>query len=397
MPKINIYTTPQHDNFVWDLHRELVNLIEVDTLDELWQLDNCTIIINAQQQIICGPYARLQAVNRPALANIHQFLNKNSNNKIIMLDIFEAGQAHYDFIKLYNLINYVTEKRILFVAAGESAPDIEVSAQDICIGLTANRDNVNCSLQNFENIYAKKSKPYTFILLNGKARHHRIALLQRLGQNDVLDNALWSLHDIDFNASTITNEYHVDFTTNYIRLNKLPDGYDNIQIVTPNTKGDLYSIETVFAPKELMQYNLVNTEKQYIDSYFSVIAEQWHQFDYPFVTEKTLRPIVMGHPFVVVSSPNFYKKLKSMGFKTFSSLIDESFDSIMNHSDRLKRAAESITALARLDKANLDSFLAASKEICEYNRNNLLALHGTQYINNYNNMHNFIIRNLIDA
>jgi len=397
MQKINIYTIPQHDNFVWNLHQDLINLIEVETIKELWRLDNCTIIISVPQDILCGSYARFREINSEVKENITYFLDKNKNNKIILLDIFEAGHGVYDFLNIYGLMRYALEKKLLFINSGENAPGIEVAVQDICIGFIANRDNVNCSLQNFKNIYAKKNKPYTFILLNGHARPHRVALLQLLGKNKVLDDALWSLHDLDYDQNKIIDRYKVDFSTNYVRLNKLPNGYDNIPSVTSNIKGDLYSIEKVFGPVELMQFNMVNTEKQYIDSYFSVVAEQWHYWDYPFPSEKILRPILMGHPFIAVSSPNFYKKLKNMGFKTFDSLIDESFDPLMDHAERLKRSAESITALARLSKSNLDSFLSASKEICEHNRENLLALYGTRYIDNYNNMHNFILRNFINV
>ena len=397
MPKINIYTVHHHDNFVWENHRDLVNLVEVGTIDELYQLDNCTIIVSAYQEIVCGTYARLREINLKTQTNIRNFLNKNANNKVIILDVFEAGKGNYDFLNVYGFMSYALEKRLMFINAGENAPGIEVAVHDMYVGMVANKDNVNCSLQNFENIYSKKNKPYTFILINGAARPHRIALLQQLGASGVLDNALWSLHDLDYNLNKVSTNYKVDFSTNHVRLNKLPSGYDNTPTITPNVKGDLYSIETVFGFPELSQFSIVNTENQYIDSYFSVIAEQWHDWDYPFPSEKIWRPILMGHPFVAISSPNFYKKLKSMGFKTFESLIDESFDSIMDHAERLKKSAEVITALAKLDKINLDSFLAASKEICEHNRENILALHGTRYISNYNNMHNFIVRNFIDA
>ena len=45
-----------------------------------------------------------------------------------------------------------------------------------------------------------------------------------------------------------------------------------------------------------------------------------------FITEKTIKPIRAGIPFVIVGCRHYLKKLKQLGFKTFSPYIDESYD-----------------------------------------------------------------------
>ena len=45
------------------------------------------------------------------------------------------------------------------------------------------------------------------------------------------------------------------------------------------------------------------------------------------ITEKTVKPISMLHPFMVLTSYNYLKRLHNLGFKTFGEFFDESYDS----------------------------------------------------------------------
>ena len=399
MQKINIHTTHLADNFVWDLHKDLVNLIEVESTDDLFKLDGCNIILHTNKHIMCGEYERLRKINQPIRLKILAFLNKNEKNKIIISNLWECGQGEYDWLNLYELMPFAIDKRIVFVQAAPGHPTIEVGTFWMFTGLVANRDNVNCSLENFEKIYTKKDKPYTFNWMVGAGRPHRIALIQMLHLAGALDDALWSCHDHDYNEVEIKEKYKIDVSPDNIRFNSLPSGYDNIPPpLTQTIRGDMYAIEKVFDFSVLgTMYNMVSQENQYIDSYFTVVAEQWHHWDYAEPNEKILRPILMGHPFIFIGGQGLYKKLKDQGYKTFNSLIDESFDNITDHATRLKRSADVIASLAKSGRSNLDSFLSASKEICEHNRLNLLARYGTQQVTNHYNLHNFLIRNFANA
>ena len=47
-----------------------------------------------------------------------------------------------------------------------------------------------------------------------------------------------------------------------------------------------------------------------------------------FISEKTWKPIMVGHPFIMVGNKNNLKFLKDLGYKTFDKWIDESYDDI---------------------------------------------------------------------
>jgi len=76
----------------------------------------------------------------------------------------------------------------------------------------------------------------------------------------------------------------------------------------------------------------------------------------------------MAHPFIVASTPGYYRDLHNLGFKTFGHLVDESFDQIDNHQQRIERIAQVVEDLCKQD---LPAFLQEAKSICKYNQQHL--------------------------
>ena len=76
--------------------------------------------------------------------------------------------------------------------------------------------------------------------------------------------------------------------------------------------------------------------------YYAVDIVTETNFHYPgqFITEKTLRPLLMRTPFVMFGSQNFLKNLHDRGFETFHDIWDESYDSIADPQERLVRCCE---------------------------------------------------------
>ena len=54
-----------------------------------------------------------------------------------------------------------------------------------------------------------------------------------------------------------------------------------------------------------------------------------------FVSEKSLKPMAMQHPFIVIATPGTLAEIQSFGFETFPELWDESYDSIVDFDQRL--------------------------------------------------------------
>jgi hypothetical protein len=71
---------------------------------------------------------------------------------------------------------------------------------------------------------------------------------------------------------------------------------------------------------------------------------RWH------LTEKTLRPIACGHPFILAATAGSLKYLRSYGFETFDGLIDETYDSILDPVQRLQAIVNSMKQLMSADQ-----------------------------------------------
>ena len=92
-----------------------------------------------------------------------------------------------------------------------------------------------------------------------------------------------------------------------------------------------------------------------------------------YLTQKTIKPIAMGHPFIVLSTKHFLKNLKELGFKTFGDFIDESYDECDNAGDRIDIISKN---LERLDMTESKKFYNDTRSICEHNQNHLMYLQG---------------------
>ena len=65
----------------------------------------------------------------------------------------------------------------------------------------------------------------------------------------------------------------------------------------------------------------------YNQAYVNLIVETDAKFNHTFfLTEKTIKVLSCGMPFIILSTPKFLENLKKLGFKTYSSLWDESYD-----------------------------------------------------------------------
>ena len=82
-----------------------------------------------------------------------------------------------------------------------------------------------------------------------------------------------------------------------------------------------------------------------------------------FPTEKTVKPIAAGMPFVEVACCGFLKRLRKMGFRTFHPYIDESYDVIDDWQQRCQTATESFFTFVKNP-----NHLGKIQEICDHNQ-----------------------------
>ena len=101
--------------------------------------------------------------------------------------------------------------------------------------------------------------------------------------------------------------------------------------------------------------------------YFNLIVEtdlvEEHEF---FLTEKTIKSLITGQPFVIVSTEGFLNHLQQLGFKTYSSIWNEDYDQEYDFNTRITKVVDLCNQLNTLDWAQYQDEL---DKIGHHNRN----------------------------
>lgn len=102
---------------------------------------------------------------------------------------------------------------------------------------------------------------------------------------------------------------------------------------------------------------------------YSVVTETSAQHDFVFFTEKIARAMVCQRLFVVLSSYGYLHHLRAAGFRTFDTVINESYDLEVDDHRRWRMVFEQMQQLAHKDQQQV---LAEIQPIVEHNRSVLL-------------------------
>jgi len=280
-------------------------------------------------------------------------------------------QSHAQMLGIEQLI---LDKKILLISGGEQQTEYPYVQYDHFLVEILNYDENIKEIARTHEIFDKKTKPYKFLFLNGRARPHRKYLYERFKQLGTLEQSLWTMLDSRPGVSKCFNlqQNGIDSMSTTSELKWLPKEYEVAQYRSP-------VINPGPSERSFVKFELFNNTwgeiylnaDPYIDTYFSLVTETVFEQPWPFRTEKIAKPLMMGHPFIVATTPGYYQDLHRLGFQTFGHLIDESFDSIENHQDRMDRI---ITIVQDLCQQDLDSFLNECYTVCRYNQQHLQEL-----------------------
>jgi len=225
------------------------------------------------------------------------------------------------------------------------------------------------TLSSKEYIDSKKEKFFlTFNFRCTIGRAHRIKLLSYIKKENIID-------DTFFSALVFGN----------------PKYYD-VEIWDRTKKYELYSLKEYSEyfinnhPFKLddESYSVIKDHRYhpknfYSQSIFSIVTETYTSIDYLFITEKSLKPIVNCHPFLIIGNYSIHHKLQELGFYLYDDLIDYSFDLIEDDEERLYQSFLEIKRIHQLGKDYLLDWYKNNEDKIIYNKNHLINFH-KQYI-----------------
>lgn len=106
----------------------------------------------------------------------------------------------------------------------------------------------------------------------------------------------------------------------------------------------------------------------YNNTKIEVVLETLFDDDRLHLTEKILRPIACNQPFVLAATHGSLQYLKNYGFKTFDSVWNEDYDSIVDPVERLNAIVTLMTDIAGWSDHQQTEYLAQAYEIARYNK-----------------------------
>ncbi len=108
------------------------------------------------------------------------------------------------------------------------------------------------------------------------------------------------------------------------------------------------------------------------DSFLKLVTETRFCSPMPYFSEKTLKPMAVFRPFILLAPPGTLSLMKKLGFKTFDSWWDESYDDITDHNLRLETVYHLVSLILKKDKDELSQILVEMTDVLIYNKKHIL-------------------------
>jgi len=148
---------------------------------------------------------------------------------------------------------------------------------------------------NEEDLELEKIK-HKYLCYNRKPHEHRVRLYKRLKKHNLLKKGIFTLGNNNHRNS-------VSFSKN--RFSGMKDSFK------------VESDESYAIPNDLMS---LGNLKIWNTAFLNIVTETNYQTDgYPFLTEKTFKPIIGMRPFLILGPNGTLDWLHNNGFKTFNS------------------------------------------------------------------------------
>ena len=270
------------------------------------------------------------------------------------------GFLHNDYNEI---INYIKHKNVkLTVVAGMSY-----------------ENNVDCKVIEFNfnlhtvwNSYKdKKLLPYNFntnkfLFLGGVPdRLNRIGLLYELYKQDLLKYAEWSFFAPWTKEQEATSKQYVPSQEDYVSFINYAER--SIDSVYDNSK--TYGTGDLPCATEWTHNSSWIDPEIFSKTSLSIISEGHpnEERNSKFLTEKTYRAFVQGHPFLFAGNVSMFEYIKELGFKTFENYFPHpDYATLPVEHERLTKLIENL-------KYFVNNTIDFTKDV-EYNRQHFLKL-----------------------
>jgi hypothetical protein len=196
----------------------------------------------------------------------------------------------------------------------------------------------------------QKNTKKTFLIYNrawSGTREYRLRFSDLLIKNKLIDQCQTNCNPIDPDLNIHYANY--TFTNTQWKPTHVLENYLQPAAANSNSSADFNTND----------YNSTDIE---------IVLETLFDDDRLHLTEKSLRPIACGQPFILAATHSSLEYLRSYGFKTFDTVWNESYDQIQNPEERMIAVVNLMQQIARWNLETRAIKMAQARFIADYNR-----------------------------
>jgi hypothetical protein len=247
---------------------------------------------------------------------------------------------------------------------------------------------------HFDKLFSKHNQPNIFWVIPGQINDDDIIKRENIilwnhhfemttnGYHDMIDKLSTIQYNIPkpmfFDALLGQKRIHRDFVNDAVRKSNLQQkilltyikdhsvaSFSDLVWESDIEESDSIATRTTdtvsYDGKQMALCRIVPIEI-YNQTAYSIVAETGPDNRYSFFTEKTSKCIMGRRLFVMFSGAGFLENLRKIGFKTFDTVIDESYDLIINDYNRWQAAFEQVKKLCEMDQSEVFEKIASIVE-----------------------------------
>lgn len=323
------------------------SLVPGDILDKI-KTDDKTFLV------LCNCHEAFHSIVNPIYEYVIHYANIPPSKVIVLTESADLHTVVLDYARKNNVQPFNVEWITVFQ------------------GGVQNEKNRQLEVPGYTEPKTLTVKPYPkrYLNFNRRWRFHRPALVSLLIAKGILDKGHVSLGKSDCGTRWDTILWWIE--------NRVSEDPELKTLLEANREKILTTPDLYLDSTDLMSNQAAlttDTDNLYADTLVSISSETnfFPEFETGrFLSEKTWKPVAYRHPFIVVSVPRTLELIRSLGYKTFHPIIDESYDTEEDPVRRLKLIANEIERISNLSDEEVTKFVLDIAEIVEHNYNHLM-------------------------
>jgi hypothetical protein len=217
-------------------------------------------------------------------------------------------------------------------------------------------------------VYQPKVRQKTFLCMNRVLRAHRLALVNLLIEKNLVKDSFYSFFPTASHSASNPMSWVLPILSN----NLSHAMFDKIMCLH---RDNMTKFPLKLNIEAADNKNYINSDDLALfdESYFSLVTETYFFITSPkdeqaiFFTEKIFKPILMKHPFLIVSRPHSLQHLRELQFKTFAPYIDEAYDAIEDSEQRMLAIVNEVERLSKFTPEQWIDWQNNVKPIVDHN------------------------------